>query len=261
MTDQMDNYPQATQGACMKTLLDHVDSALSSHVEPSIALATLRSTAPLASLLDVIRADNCRLAALANSSYRHHNGFDKIILASPAGSHLKLVLHVWSTNGVDLSDHIHDHRWDFASVVLCGALRLELYAPDAHGGAYSAMRYRPLPGVGDYELQPDGAMSVSPAAMVTMAVGSTYSWASDLLHRAWGLPGLLTATLIVQGPVTRSSTTVLVRSEDAQTLPARPRRLRRLRADQVDRTLAALTDSNVEAAWSMRGGGPMAHSP
>jgi hypothetical protein len=231
--------------------LDNVDAALASHAEPAIALATLRSTAPLVSLLSLIRADASRLAALASCSYRHRNGFDKIVLASPAGGPLKLVLHVWPPRGFDLTDHIHDHRWDFASVVLCGALRLELYAPDADGANYSAMRYRSLPGVGNYELHPRGTMAVSAHASVTMMEGSTYSWASGLLHRAWGLPGQVTATLIVQGPPTRNSTNVLIRGQDAQSSPDGQRRLHRLRADQVDRTLAALTGGNVQAAWGL----------
>lgn len=240
-------------GGGMSELLDAVDAALIAHHEPSIVLATLRATTSLASLLGSIRADASRLKILADRSYRHHNGFDKIVLASPASSPLKLVLHVWPRGGAADANDIHDHRWDFASVVLCGALRVELYEPDVSGRSYSVMRYRPMPGAENYDLQPSGTMAVSAQASVTITVGSAYSWAADLLHRAWGLPGQTTATLIVQGPPTRASTTVLARTPDARRLADGGRLLHQLRADEVDNTLAALTRGKAHTAWQLPG--------
>lgn len=237
----------------MRSALDTVNSALRSSLEPTTVLDALRAAAPLTPLLTLLRRDTARLTALARNSYRHRNGFDKIVLSSPVGSELKLVLHFWPSRGLGQADNIHDHRWDFASVVLCGALCLELYEPDPVGSSYSVMRYRREPGVGAYALQPSGTTTVSPKASVTLFQGSTYSWDAHLLHRAWAVPGQPTATLIVQGPPTRARTTVLATAQELDQLTAGPQRSHRLRADEVDKTLATLVSHNIDSTWALNG--------
>jgi len=234
------------------SLYDRIEDVLLSHHDPSSALETLRAAASLVALLRLLRADADRLALVAGNSHRHRNGFDKIVLAAPSGSPLKLVLHVWPDGGLATSDNIHNHRWDFSSVVICGALRLELYEQDAEGENYAVMQYRPVAGVGRFELRRGGTTTVSVRAAVTMTVGSTYSWTRDRLHRAWGIPGQVTATLIVQGPSAQESTTVLVGRDDANRLDG-PQSLYRLDVDEVDRTLAALAGEKVQAAWQPDG--------
>jgi hypothetical protein len=230
------------------SLYDRVEDVLLTHHDPSSALEALRATASLTALLRLLRTDAARLTLVASNSYRHRNGFDKIVLAAPGGSPLKLVLHVWPDGGLTTSDNIHDHRWDFSSVVIRGMLRFELYEQDAEGENYAVMQYRPMAGVGCFELRRDGTTAVSVHAAVTMTVGSTYSWTRDRLHRAWGIPGQVTATLIVQGPPALENTTVLVSRDNAHQLDG-PQSLYRLSVDEVDRTLAGLTGENVQAAW------------
>lgn len=237
----------------MMALLDRVNATLVSVAKPSDALATLRTTAPLAPLLGLFRQDESRLEALAECSYRHRNGFDKIVLASPAGTALKLVLHVWPSEDRIDDDDIHDHRWDFASVVVSGRLQLEMYQPDVRGDSFSVMSYRSLPGPGNCELEPKGTMTVSPCVSVTLPVGSDYSWSANLLHRAYGLPGHPTATLIVQGPPGRQTTSVLVPAGRVHTHRNPEQPLMRLRPDQLERTLSILAREEVQAAWELNG--------
>src|SRR5580658_188365 len=234
----------------MKSMYDRVEDILISHHEPSVALTRLRTTASLTSLLDFLRADAAMLAVVASRSYRHRNGFDKIVLAAPSTSLLKLVLHVWSEGGLTNSDNIHDHRWDFSSVIICGALQLEFYEQDAGGKNYSVMRYRPMPEAGSFELRPVGTTTVSSCASVTMTMGSTYRWSCDRLHRAWGLPGLVTATLLVQGPPIREDTTVLVCEDDADHLNG-PQSLYRLPVGEVESRLATLAVDHAQEAWRL----------
>lgn len=237
----------------MAALLDQVKLALRSADEPLSALTTLRATSPLAALLKQIRRDRSSLAELASCSYRHRNGFDKIVLASAGNGGMKLVLHVWPLSDLPCQDHIHDHRWDFASVVLAGTLKLDMYQRDQVGEAYTLMRYRSLPGPGNCALELDGTMVVSAHASVTMTTGSSYSWSADVLHRAYGLPGQLTATLIVQGPARRSDTSVLVAGNGAGHREAGRQAVRQLRTAQLERTLAALPHEQVEQAWDTAG--------
>ena len=236
----------------MGTLDNGIEDILLSHCDPVSALVSMRSAASLTALLRSLQEDTGRLTAVARQSYRHCNGFDKIVLAAPSGSLLKLVLHVWPKGDLDTSDNIHNHRWDFSSVVICGALRLELYEPDARGQNYSVMRYRPMAGAGHFELSPGGTTTVSVRSAITMTVGSTYSWACDCLHRAWGLPGQVTATLIVQGPPMRNDTVVLLGEDDVRRQGG-PQRLYPLAADEVNRTLATLARGNIQTAWQLNG--------
>jgi hypothetical protein len=235
--------------AAVVSLLDQVKAALRSVNEPSVALATLRNTAPLASVLQLIQQDRSSLAELASCSYRHRNGFDKIVLASAGRAGLKLVLHVWPRQALPAEDHVHNHRWDFSSVVLAGFLQVDIYGPDHAGAPYSIMRYRSLPGPGNCELEPDGTMTVSVHASVTMAVGSSYTWSADMLHRAYGVPDQMTATLIVQGPALHSETSVLVPVQRAGGERPGVQPVRRLDTDQLRRILAALVPEQVQRAW------------
>jgi hypothetical protein len=234
----------------MKALLERVDEILVTRTEPSDVLSSLRNMAPLPHLLDVVRADQRRLAGTANASYRHRNGFDKIVLASPPGSPLKLVLHLWEHGDLDGEiDHIHNHRWNFASIVLRGALRYELYKSDPRGRSYSKIRYQRLPQSRSYELTPCGSMTVSAHATAVLAEGSTYTWHATMLHRAWAVPGQNTATLIVQGPPVRRSTTVLVDTERCTYPPPTRPQLRQLEVDYVDQALARLATHEPDADW------------
>jgi len=236
----------------MKTLLETVDDVLAARIRPSEALATLRDIAALPRILELIRRDPERLTLSASASYRHRNGFDKIVLASPMASRQKLVLHLWqpsaAAEAADL-DHIHNHRWDFASVVLQGRLHLELYKKDIDGDIYTQFRYRKSPGTRHsrslqdarrYQLEPCGTMPVSAQATAILTVGSTYTWSAELLHRAWAPPGATTATLIVQGPPIRKQTSVLVENGSLATRGALAPRLRSLRVGDIDQRLALL---------------------
>jgi hypothetical protein len=92
-------------------------------------------------------------------------------------------------------------------------------------------------------------MTVSAHATAVLAVGSTYTWDATLLHRAWGVPGCNTATLIVQGSPVRRRTTVLVDAERcAYPPPTRPQ-LRQLEVDYVDQALARLATHEPDATW------------
>jgi len=236
----------------MKALLERVDDILTSCSEPSKVLGNLRRVAPLPLLLDVTRADPERFYAVARASYRHRNGFDKIVLASPPGSSLKLVLHLWEHGDLDGEiDHIHNHRWDFASIVLRGTLQYELYKSDPRGTRYSKLQYQRLPRSRSYELAPCGSMTVSAQATANLTTGSTYTWDATLLHRAWAAPGHKTATLIVQGRPIRKRTTVLVDTDRCAYPPLRPQ-LRALPLDELDDALSRLASYEPESGGHSR---------
>lgn len=234
--------------------LADIDAILTAQTDPLAALAALRAVVRLDSMLAALRGDSCRMADVTARSYRHDNGFDKIVLAAPVTSPLKLVLHVWHPKTGPATDNIHNHRWNFASVVLCGALRLDLYQHDEDGSSHSIMHYSSPAGNEFYQLEPVGDMTVSVHASVTMAGGSTYTWAADLLHRAWGVGEQVTATLIVQGQPTRPTTTVLLRRPQGESPITGAQRITSLAEADIRQTLAMLVQEGTGAAWSPRPG-------
>ncbi|WP_131811882.1 hypothetical protein [Mycobacterium mantenii] len=95
--------------------LKHIDS---SFVEPRIR-------AWLSHLLD----SETGIQELALTSRMHRNGFVKIpvepdVLGQKTG---RTVLHVWPPNGARGNEEPHNHRWDFHSVLLRGAMRISTF--------------------------------------------------------------------------------------------------------------------------------------
>lgn len=230
------------------TMLDQTDRILGRHNDPSTALADLRTQIPINDLWDALRAAPDRMAAMAERSYRHDNGFDKFVLSSAPASGLKLVLHVWRSVKNDYVDNIHDHRWDFASIVLCGSLRFDLYEPDRNGASYPVLYYSSPDDGHAYRMDPADDIIVARRASVIMTKGSSYRWNMSLLHRAWGVAVPLTVTLIVQGPAKRARTTVLVRSVRRD---SGFRQITRLAETDVNHLLTELTAQNLGTLWTM----------
>ncbi|MFI1829692.1 hypothetical protein ACH41E_25090 [Streptomyces sp. NPDC020412] len=144
----------------------------------------------------------------------HPNGFLKLPLARVARDGRRLFLHIWAEGAEDAE--IHDHRWDFASTVLRGALDNTVVdiAPqnqrDADG--YRVVHYRPRPGGYRFAPAGDGAghgVVVTSRRTETLAAGARYRMTASALHHARALPG--TVTLIARGAPLRDHARVLAR--------------------------------------------------
>lgn len=106
----------------------------------------------------------------------HPNGFLKFTLREyPDGS--KLRLHVWSNAQ---PANVHDHRWDFAAMVLQGELYETCFLPSGMDNDVSYYRvYSVISG----ELIDTGRIqSLRLASTNTLAPGSIYTRTSNLLH-------------------------------------------------------------------------------
>lgn len=78
-------------------------------------------------LIEQLVNDQQSIMNLTKNSYRHNNGFDKIVLMN--GLHgWKLRLHIWwSDSYVSFQEDIHDHSWMFASKVLFGQIHCDVF--------------------------------------------------------------------------------------------------------------------------------------
>ncbi|MFG2090851.1 MULTISPECIES: hypothetical protein [unclassified Spirillospora] len=155
------------------------------------------------------------LEAVRAGSYRHPNGFHKIVLL--AGDSYQLRLHVWSEltreSGVE---NIHNHRWDFSSVILLGGYRFQEFTPDPGGPAFHSYGYASDRGATVYALEPLGHRGLSRTFDAHLSAGSSYTLTSDVFHRVSNPPGRLTMSLVLQGPH-RPDSTVLVFAEESLT--------------------------------------------
>lgn len=66
------------------------------------------------------------LETMAEKSYRHANGFSKLVLSSSATHSLRLHIY-WDDGRDNYHEDVHNHRWDFSSCTLKGALKQEFF--------------------------------------------------------------------------------------------------------------------------------------
>ncbi|ANW19393.1 hypothetical protein I3J09_14950 [Streptomyces clavuligerus] len=149
----------------------------------------------------------------APAAVAHPNGFVKLPLARLAHDPRRLFLHVWQDGCEDA--HIHNHRWDFASTLLSGALDNTVVditpAGPPRATDRTAVRHRPH---GDgYRLDADGARRVAVTAVrtTTLRAGDHYGMSARTLHRATAPPGTL--TLVARGAPLHRNSLVLVDDE------------------------------------------------
>lgn len=165
------------------------------------ALQQFQSRLQIRTLLTSILSDEYRLERIANQSYRHPNRFDKLILFDSVNTGLKLRMHIWWPQiNVPSGEHIHNHAWDFSSLILTGSYRFEVFnMSDSGQEMYS---YKPAPlhsGEPGHRLTPQGPRSLTRVFSGTLRSGCIYSISNLMLHRVINAGNQLTSTLLVQG--------------------------------------------------------------
>jgi hypothetical protein len=182
-----------------------------------VTLRRLAEPATLWPLLDAIGRDDRAASQVAAASTRHVLGFDKFVLLSLGGSELRM--HVWWPGDLRRREHIHNHRFPFASVVLAGTLRSQMFELAESGRKmihFHETSSRPDDG---WRFQRVGSVSIRECLSVEVTPGSAYTMGIDLFHRVE--PGSeLTATLVLRPPNRRSHSSVLIDPTGSPPAPA-----------------------------------------
>jgi hypothetical protein len=119
------------------------------------------------------------LRRVASMSYRHDNGFVKILLGDqPDGSAWRL--HVWE--GMSGPSNIHSHRWDFTSRVLVGSLFVEEFDATV-GSDLLAYEFESHEHGRGYSLRKVGAASVQRLRFAEQSAGELSGLSFRELHR------------------------------------------------------------------------------
>jgi hypothetical protein len=175
-------------------------------------LKSICVTGQLPKLLRSLLTDRAQLEECAARSYTHANGFDKIVLGSTAAG-VKLRLHVWWPNRDDHTENIHNHRWDFSSVLLCGGFEMEFFGRSDSwsdsGKPVQVYEYSPSDVSGGYTVRHQGTMSMDLNFQDEFVQGNVYSLGHHTFHRVRTDRRRLTATLMLQSTLAKATTTVL----------------------------------------------------
>jgi hypothetical protein len=181
------------------------------------ALSMIASPDNFRSLLAQIISDRVQLAEVAGRSFWHPNGFAKMVLLSRPL--YKIRLHIWPNNPgsrVGTQENIHNHRWDFSTVLLAGGYCHQEFRPAVNGENFHAYVYHSAGNSGFYSLDPVGTQALRCVFNVHLSQGSRYTISSEVLHRVVPDPGQPTVSLILEGPHQLSSVQVFAREEVRQ---------------------------------------------
>lgn len=160
-------------------------------------------------IINEVLANPQLLAQIAARSYHHGNGFLKVVLASQHG--WKLRLHIWFPN-TPCEENIHDHRWGFASTVLCGQLLSETFVDDVKGDITGTeYLYHARQHDDDSQKHSQGRFCLRSLGQQCRSVGEAYFLPTSVLHRICDYPHKgLVATMMCSAPTQQGTNRLLV---------------------------------------------------
>lgn len=181
--------------------------------------------------LITVSADGCWLEKVAAQSYRHANGFSKLVLADSEVGRLRL--HIWEP-GAASEENIHEHRWHFASVVMTGAIESEIWvdAFDRDAPTFEEFIYEVR--AGRASRRPVGHTRAACARTAVRQAGDAYYMLPGVMHRITRTNGV-TATLVFTTAASRSWNRMLADKGVHPNVEKHP-----LQADEVRRLIDLL---------------------
>lgn len=164
-----------------------------------------------------------QLAAVAQRSYFHGNGFLKVVLLDKG---YKLRLHVWHKGEV-CEENIHSHRWSFASTVLIGTLHSEIWRnaspTNAHAKLLPEYRYHAATAQQLASIESLGQCLLEMESRVAVSAGKSYFMPVDHMHCINNPGEQLVATLICTSPTGLRTNRLVKTRPDAETSTNPPR--------------------------------------
>lgn len=164
-------------------------------------------------LISILREES-RISESGGWSYIHGNGFDKLVLLMREGVY-KLRLHVWWEDApLDATENIHCHRWDFASTLITGNYRYQLYERTDREGTEEGYEYvyHPPRNEGFHGLKLVGQQRLLCTFDANLAAGSSYYMSRKLFHRITRLGHGMTSTIMLQQRDATDTATMFAKS-------------------------------------------------
>lgn len=206
-TTQVSNHPFFTElesafNTNFQSWLNCIDRIIMIHEEMALScvVSLLNDPGILGSLLHKITTDPFLNNRMLDESYYHLNGFDKIVLINR--SNFKIRLHNFLPRPEKRPmENIHDHRWNFASAMLKGSFKTDLFT----NGVKQDLKTQSYTYYSDklndkYETVYNGEVFLEKLKTLKISQGDNYFIPSDALHRINGMNADGTVTIIVTGP-------------------------------------------------------------
>jgi hypothetical protein len=176
------------------------------------AVVSLADERSVGAVLDAVMQSAEHLSTTTAMSYDHPNQFSKIVLLSGSSVGWKLRLHIWwpDPETPATPEDIHNHRWDFASVLLLGGYCAEEFT--AGSGDLKAEHYHyfsPEDGAA-FRVHRQGPAVLDRTAVAQLAEGSAYTISHRQLHRVHADSSAPAASLMLQTPALTDHTSVYV---------------------------------------------------
>lgn len=208
----MDATPAALQ-VLSRRIAAHLQQSGAADQALARTLTNTAGAAWQADLCDSLLTDDAFAAEVAARSYRHGNGFLKVVLLDRG---FKLRLHLWFP-GTPCEENIHDHRWSIASTIIAGELHSEIWTDAASDDAFDLLAQ-------EYRYQAAGHGQTARALPMARAplrlhgrtchrAGSSYALPDSTLHRICNHGGCLVATLMCSGPAVAGHTRLIAGQE------------------------------------------------
>lgn len=123
-----------------------------------------------------------KIEEISKRSYLHGNGFYKIILEET--NLFRLRLHIWN-QGVIAEENIHDHRWHFASTIISGKMKSEIWedAISNNGEFLDEYLYVGKTKIQDAYLNYLGKSRVALQKTCVYEEGDAYFLLSNIMHK------------------------------------------------------------------------------
>ncbi|WP_080054425.1 hypothetical protein [Spirosoma aerolatum] len=160
-------------------------------------LQEIVETVDLKEYISCLLSDKHILAQISKLSYKHANGFFKIVLH--ASENYKLRLHIWRKDEKAYHEDIHNHRWNFASYVLIGGYRNEIYEEANSGILKYKYFYYPRLSKTNFILEYKGVKHLELVERIVFSADSYLVLDCHVLHKVNLVESDYTATLFLAG--------------------------------------------------------------
>ncbi|MEQ1763856.1 MAG: hypothetical protein ABL984_12020 [Pyrinomonadaceae bacterium] len=165
------------------------------------ALARTVQSGRLLRILETAVLDRETVRSIASRSYHHYNGFDKIVLSADERNGEELRLHLWRLEGAAECEigNVHDHRWDFCSVIVSGSYSYETFEASSAGDKMLEYVHRSRQGSDNYAPRLVNRSRLLRVSAGLIATGESYFLPNNVLHRVKP-EAEVTMSLVAQGP-------------------------------------------------------------
>jgi len=206
-------------GTNLREVEDYLDQKFTESFDLKEAGATLAQMTANNQILFLLESllDSEELLEVARRSNRQQNGFEKLVLVSPAHRLYRLRFHIWNPrSGGNNQEDEHNHSWEFASTVLSGCLNQQFFIESDSGEARFKHRFinqhlqpQPTPYQNGYvNAETLGQVRLKRVHEVNLASGSNYILTPEVIHRITNLSDVPSSTLFLHGPFQKSDSDV-----------------------------------------------------